>query len=87
VLAVMLAAVRCPAARSRTASVTSAPALASARAVSTPMPDEAPVTMARVPARSMPSMTCAAVDSKPNPVVMRVPSMNVFSLVSGGNSG
>ena len=42
-------AVRSPASALRTASVTAAPALASARAVSTPIPDEAPVTIA-VPA-------------------------------------
>ena len=56
---------------SRTASVTDAPAAASARAVSTPMPDEAPVTIAVLPDRSTPSMTSAAVDSKPNGVVTR----------------
>jgi hypothetical protein len=44
--------------------VTSAPALASARAGSIPMPDEPPVTIARLPKRSMPSITSAAVESK-----------------------
>jgi hypothetical protein len=39
-------AVRSPASVLRTASVTAAPALASASAVSTPIPDEAPVTIA-----------------------------------------
>ena len=68
----MSAATRSPAAVSRTASVTSAPAPASARAVSTPMPDEPPVTIARLPVRSMPAMTSAAVESKPNGVVIRV---------------
>jgi hypothetical protein len=38
---------------------------ASARAVSTPMPDEAPVMIARLPDRSTPSATSAAVASKP----------------------
>ena len=38
----------------RTASVTDAPAAASARAVSTPIPDEAPVTIAVLPVRSTP---------------------------------
>jgi hypothetical protein len=60
-----------PAAVSRTASVTSAPAEASARAVSTPIPDEPPVTIARWPCRSIPATTSAAVASKPNGVVMR----------------
>jgi len=60
-----------PAARSRTARVTSAFALASARAVSAPRPDEPPVTTARRPDRSTPAMTSAAVDSAPNGVVMR----------------
>jgi hypothetical protein len=68
VLAAMSAAVRCPASVSRTASVTSAPALASARAVSTPIPDEPPVTIARAPQRSIPAITSAAVDSNPNRV-------------------
>ena len=68
----MSSAVRSPAAMLRTARVTSAPAPASARAVSTPMPDAPPVTMARRPVRSMPSMTSAAVDSAVNGVVMGV---------------
>jgi hypothetical protein len=41
-----------PASVSRTARVTSAPAPASTRAVSWPMPEEAPVTIARLPVRS-----------------------------------
>ena len=57
----MSAAVRSPAAVSRTASVTSAPAPASARAVSMPMPEAPPVTIARLPVRSTPSTTSAAV--------------------------
>src|SRR5207248_1827181 len=71
VLAVMSAAARWPALTSRTARVTSALAAASARAVSTPMPDEPPVTMMRRPVRSIPAMTSAAVACAPNPVVMR----------------
>src|SRR5580704_11797399 len=71
VVAVMSAAVRWPASASRTASVTSAPTLASARAVSIPMPDAPPVTIARRPVRSIPAMTSAAVDCAPNGVVMR----------------
>src|SRR5215208_1538131 len=71
VLARMSAETRSPAAVSRTSSITAAPALASARAVSTPIPDDAPVTMARLPARSTPEMTSAAVDENPNGVVMR----------------
>lgn len=60
------AATRAPAAVSRTARVTSAPAAASARAVSTPIPELAPVTTARRPCRSTPSMTSAAVVLAPN---------------------
>jgi hypothetical protein len=48
----------------RTARVTAAPAPASALAVSTPMPDAPPVMIARLPARSIPSTTSAAVESK-----------------------
>jgi hypothetical protein len=72
VVAMMPAAVWWPAVVLRTARVTSAPALASARAVSAPMPDEPPVAIARLPDRSMPSITSAAVESKPNGVWMRV---------------
>jgi hypothetical protein len=71
VVPVMSSAVRSPASVSRTARVTSAPALASARAVSTPMPEAPPVTTARMPVRSMPSTTSAAVEVAPNGVVMR----------------
>ena len=71
----MSLATRSPAPVSRTASVTSAPAPASARAVSTPIPDEPPVTIARLPPRSMPAITSAAVESKPNGVVMSVSVM------------
>ena len=74
----MSAAVFSPARMSRTARVTSAPALASARAVSTPMPDEAPVTMARRPVRSTPATTSAAVDRASNGVVTRVSVMIDF---------
>ena len=68
----MSAATRSPAAVSRTASVTSAPAPLSARAVSIPIPEAPPVTIARLPVRSMPATTSAAVDSKEKGVVMRV---------------
>src|SRR6185436_18716577 len=57
VLSRISAATWLPVAVSRTASVTAAPAPASARAVSTPMPDAAPVTT-------------AAVDSEPKGVAM-----------------
>ena len=77
VVAVMSAAVRSPASVLRTASVTSAPAPASALAVSTPIPEVAPVTTARLPDRSIPLTTSAAVESKPNGVLMRV--MLLFS--------
>ena len=53
---------------SRTASITSAPVAASARAVSMPIPDEAPVTIARRPERSTLSVTSQIVDSAPKPV-------------------
>ena len=66
----MSAAVRSPASMLRTARVTSAPAAASARAVSTPMPDAPPVTTARRPVRSTPAMTSAAVESAVNGVVI-----------------
>ncbi len=71
VLSLISAATRSPLEVSRTASVTDAPATASARAVSTPIPDEAPVTTAVLPDRSTPSMTSAAVVSKPYGVVTR----------------
>ena len=51
--------------------MTPAPVRASALAVSTPMPEDAPVTMARRPERSMPATTSAAVDWCPNGVVTR----------------
>lgn len=65
VVAVMSAAVL------RTASVISAPVRARVRAVSTPIPDVAPVTTIRRPVRSMPSATSSAVEAKPKGVVMR----------------
>ena len=68
----MSAATRTPASVSRTASVTAAPARASSRAVSTPMPDEPPVTIARLSLRSIPAITSAAVEVAPNGVVMRL---------------
>ena len=64
------AATACPASGLRTASVTTAPASASARAVSTPMPDVAPVTMACLPIRSTPLRTWSAVELKPNGVLI-----------------
>src|ERR1700682_334626 len=70
-----------PAARLRTDRVTSASAAARARAVSTPMPDAPPVTMARLPPRSMPDMTSVAVDCAPNGVVMRWLPMGFLSVV------
>ena len=71
VVAVISAAVRSPAARLRTARVTSAPAPASARAVSMPIPEAPPVTITRWPFRSIPATTSAAVDSALNGVLMR----------------
>src|SRR6201991_52961 len=71
VLSRISAATRSPASVLRTASVTAAPASASARAVSTPIPDDAPVTMARLPDRSTPARTSAAVDSKPKGVLIK----------------
>jgi len=72
VVAVMSSATLLPASAFRTASVTSAPAAASARAVSTPIPDEPPVTIARLPVKSTPLTTSVAVDSEPKGVVIRV---------------
>jgi len=69
VVLLMSAAVRLPASVSRTASVTSAPAPARARAVSTPMPEEPPVTIARLPTGRCPR-PLGAVESNPNLVVM-----------------
>jgi hypothetical protein len=80
VVAVMSAAVRSPASVSHTASVTSAPAPARARAVSIPMPEDPPVTTARLPDRSMPSITSPAVESNPNGVVIRSAVVIAFSL-------
>jgi hypothetical protein len=70
VLAMMSAVTWSPARVLRTARVTSAPAPASARAVSIPIPDAPPVTIVRMPVRSMPAITSAAVLVAPNGVVM-----------------
>ncbi len=43
--------------------MTHAPRIASTRIVSKPMPDVHPVTTAILPDRSMPSVTCSAVES------------------------
>ncbi len=59
-----------PASVLRTARVTSAPAQASARAVSRPMPDDAPVTMARTPLRSTSRTTSSDVLMASNRVVI-----------------
>ena len=69
--AVISAATFLPASVLRTARVTSAPPLASVRAVSTPMPEAPPVTMMRLPLRSSPAATSSAVVANPNGVVMR----------------
>jgi hypothetical protein len=74
VAAMMSSAARPPALRLRTAKATSAPAPASARAVSMPMPELAPVTMARRSLRSIPSTTSPAVDSAVNGVVTGISS-------------
>src|SRR4051812_33478790 len=79
VLSRIPAATRSPYVVLRTASVTDAPAAASARAVSTPIPDEAPVTIAVLPVRSTPAMTSAAVDSGPNGVVTRSLMVSAYS--------
>ena len=63
VLERMSAATRSPSSVLLTARVTAAPAPARARAVSMPIPDAPPVTMARFPPRSIPSTTSAAVVS------------------------
>ena len=79
------AATRSPAAVSRTARVTSAPAPARARAVSTPMPDAPPVTTVRRPVRSMPATTSSAVDSRRNGVVTR--ALLVMMILLSGAGG
>ncbi len=61
----MSAAARSAVDRSRAAITVSAPALARARAVSTPIPLAAPVTRARRPCRSRPEMTSAALSRSP----------------------
>ena len=58
-----------PASTSRTPSTTSAPAMARARAVSTPMPDDAPVSTASRPRRSAVRATSSAVVSHPKRLV------------------
>ena len=80
-LNLMSAAARSPAWMSRTASVTSAPAEASARAVSAPIPDAPSVTMARRPVRSRRARTSSAVVSRLNGVVMRVWGVMVMLFV------
>jgi len=70
-LAGMSSATVSPASVLRTARVTCAPAAVSARAVSAPRPDEAPVTIARTPLRSTPWSTSAAVLHAVNGVEMR----------------
>src|SRR4051812_29295897 len=72
VLAAMASAARSPEATSRTARVIRAPMRASARAVSKPIPEEAPVTIALRPVRSIPPATSAAVLEKPKGVLMRL---------------
>ena len=66
----MSAAALLPASTSRTAMVTVAPARASERAVSRPMPEAPPVTRALRPERSTPLSTSSAVDPKPKGVLM-----------------
>src|SRR5690242_344289 len=73
----MSAATRSPVSVFRTANVTAAPAAASARAVSTPIPDDAPVTTARLPLRSTPAMTSAAVEEKPKGVLIKSGLMSI----------
>jgi hypothetical protein len=67
----MSSATACAEAGRRTASVTAAPAALSALAVSRPMPEAPPVTMARFPLRSTPSITSAAVELNLKFVVIR----------------
>jgi hypothetical protein len=55
-----------PLARSRPATTTRAPAVASARAVSYPRPEAPPVTTASLPVRSWSATTSSAVVSWPN---------------------
>ena len=70
-LSLISAPTRTPASGLRTARVTSAPAEASGRAVSMPMRDEPPVTIARLSRRSVPATTSATVDLAVKGLVMR----------------
>src|SRR5258705_11678030 len=47
------------------------------------MPDEAPVTMARLPVSSMPVTTSAAVERKPNGVLIRAMATSIRRRVTG----
>ena len=61
---------------------------ASARAVSTPIPEPPPVTIARLPPRSIPATTSAAVESKPYGVrIGECVSAFVMRAVSGSGGG
>jgi len=67
----------------RTASVTSAPALASTRAVSMPMPEEAPVTIARRPRKSTPAITSSAAEpNRKGVVISAIGFMKVYYATS-----
>jgi hypothetical protein len=47
-----------------------------------PMPDAAPVTIARLPERSIPSATSAAVECRPNGVAIALPIPDVPPVTS-----
>ncbi len=66
---VIPAATRSTASGRRNASTTAAPTEASALAVSTPIPEAAPVTTARLPDRSTSASTSSAADANPNGVL------------------
>src|SRR3954451_18615728 len=51
-----------------------------------PIPDDAPVTMARLPDRSMPATTSAAVEEKPNGVVIVVMTTSIRAERSAARS-
>src|SRR3954468_22372619 len=61
----------CAFSRSRAVPITAAPWAAAARAVSSPSPDETPVTRTRLPERSMPASTSSVVACEPNEAVIR----------------
>ena len=82
VSATICAATFAPESVSRTARVTAAPRRASVLAVSMPIPDAPPVTIARLPVKSTPSLTSSAVDWALNGVVIGMMTL-LLTLTTG----